>query len=47
VAGLSETQAAELLLTILHNDMRAIVERYITQQRQQIIVAVENWWDTR
>ena len=45
VAGLSEAQAAELLLTILHDDMRAIVERYITQQRQQIIAAVENWWD--
>ena len=33
------------MLTILHDDMRAIVERYITQQRQQIIAAVENWWD--
>jgi type I restriction enzyme M protein len=47
VAGLNEEQAAELLLTILHDDMRAIVERYITQQRQQIIAAVENWWEVQ
>jgi len=45
VDGLGPEQAAELLLTILHNDMRAIVERYITRQRQEIIGAVENWWD--
>lgn len=45
VDGLSPEQAAELLLTILHNDMSAIVERYITAQRKDIVSAFENWWD--
>lgn len=45
VDGLDEPQAAELLLTILHNDMLAIVERYIAAQRKQIVAAFENWWD--
>lgn len=45
VDGLDEPQAAELLLTILHNDMQAIVERYIAAQRKQILAAFENWWD--
>ncbi len=45
VAGLTPEAAAELLLTILHNDMRAIVERYIAAQRKQIVAAFENWWD--
>jgi hypothetical protein len=37
--------AAELLLTILHDDMRAIVERYVAAQRKKIVAAFENWWD--
>lgn len=45
VDALDHDQAAELLLTILHNDMQTIVERYISAQRQQVIAAVENWWD--
>lgn len=45
VDRLDEQQAAELLLTILHNDMQAIVERYIAAQRKQIVAAFENWWD--
>jgi len=45
VEGLTPEAAAELLLTILHNDMQAIVERYMTAQRKQIVAAVENWWD--
>ena len=45
VDGLSPEQAAELLLTILHHDMRAIVEHYIATQRKQIVAAFENWWD--
>ncbi len=45
VDGLTPEAAAELLLTILHNDMRAIVERYIAAQRKQIVAAFENWWD--
>ncbi len=45
VDGLTADQAAGLLLTILHNDMRAIVERYIAAQRKGIVAAFENWWD--
>ncbi|MDB5997417.1 MAG: hsdM N-terminal domain protein, partial [Pseudomonas sp.] len=45
VNGLDEQQAGELLVTILHNDMQAIVERYIAAQRKQIVAAFENWWD--
>lgn len=45
VDGLSTEQAGELLLTILHNDMRAIVERCIAAQRKAIVAAFENWWD--
>ncbi len=43
--GLTPEAAAELLLTILHNDMRSIVERYMAAQRKQIVAAFENWWD--
>lgn len=45
VDGLSTEQATELLLNILHSDMRAIVERYIAAQRKAIVAAFENWWD--
>lgn len=45
VDGLSAEQSAELLLTILHDDMGAIVERYIAAQRKAIVAAFENWWD--
>ena len=45
VDGLSPEKATELLLTILHDDMRAIVERYIVAQRKTIVAAFENWWD--
>ena len=44
VDGLSADQAAELLLTILHNDMKAIVERYVAAQRKAVVAAFENWW---
>ncbi|MGE6824757.1 N-6 DNA methylase [Pseudomonas soli] len=44
VNGLGEQQAGELLLTILRNDMQAIVDRYIAAQRKQIVAAFENWW---
>ncbi|AJG21161.1 type I restriction-modification system subunit M [Cupriavidus basilensis] len=45
VEGLTPEAAAELLLTILHNDMQAIVEQYMAAQRKQIVGAFENWWD--
>jgi type I restriction enzyme M protein len=37
VEGLTPEAAAELLLTILHNDMRSIVEHYMAAQREQIV----------
>jgi type I restriction enzyme M protein len=45
VDGLTDEAAAELLLTILHDDMCAIVERYVAAQRKKIVAAFENWWD--
>ena len=45
VDGLTPEAAAELLLAILHDDMRAIVERYIAAQRKAIVAAFESWWD--
>ena len=45
VDGLTPKDAAELLLTILHNDMQSIVERYMAAQREKIVAAFENWWD--
>lgn len=45
VDGLTEGEAAELLLNILHDDMAKILTRYIAAQRGQIVSAFENWWD--
>jgi type I restriction enzyme M protein len=45
VDGLTPQEAVDLLLTIFHNDMRAIVERYIAAQRNSIVATFENWWD--
>jgi type I restriction enzyme M protein len=45
VAGLTPEQASQLLLTILHKDMQAIVERYVAAQRKAIVAEFENWWD--
>jgi type I restriction enzyme M protein len=45
VDALDKTGAAELMLTILHNDMLGILETYIRQQRQKMIAAFETWWD--
>src|SRR5690606_4294658 len=44
VDGLDEAGAATLLLTIMRNDMQAILERYISAQRQQVIAEFENLW---
>lgn len=45
VDGLAPGRAATLLLTILHNDMHAIVDRYVAAQRKQVVAAFENWWN--
>lgn len=45
VDALDEAGAAELMLTILHNDMAGILDVYVRQQRQKVITAFETWWD--
>jgi len=45
VDALDDAGANALLLTILRNDMQTLLERYIGAQRQQVVSAVENWWD--
>lgn len=45
VDALEEPAAAELLLTILHDDMATLLARYARAQRQQVIGAFETWWD--
>ncbi|BES73031.1 N-6 DNA methylase [Marinobacter nanhaiticus D15-8W] len=45
VDALDEASAAELMLTILHNDILGILDTYIRQQRQGVIAAFETWWD--
>jgi type I restriction enzyme M protein len=45
VNALDEAGAAELMLTILHNDMLGILDTYIRQQRQDVIAAFETWWN--
>jgi type I restriction enzyme M protein len=45
VDALDEDGAAALLLAILRKDMQVILERYIGAQRQQVVAALENWWD--
>lgn len=47
VDGLDEQQAGTLLLTILHNDMQAIIERHIATQRRSIVAIFENWVSVR
>ena len=43
--GLTEGDAAALILKILQGDMEKILTRYIAAQRGQIVAAFENWWD--
>ena len=45
VDGLDEAGVAALLLAILRNDMQAILESRVSAQRQQVLAAIENWWD--
>ena len=45
VDKLDEAGAAELMLTILHNDILGILETYIRKQRQEVIAAFGTWWD--
>lgn len=45
VAALTPDTAASQLLAILHGDMQALLDRYVSAQRKQIVAAFENWWD--
>jgi type I restriction enzyme M protein len=45
VDALDDAAAAELMLTILHHDMSAILDRYVAAQRRQVVAAFEKWWD--
>ncbi|QQS07513.1 MAG: N-6 DNA methylase [Fibrobacterota bacterium] len=45
VAALTPEAATDLLLTILHNDMQAIVDRYVAAQLKDVVGAFETWWD--
>lgn len=45
VDALDEAGAAELVLTILHNDMLGILDTYIRRQRQDMIKSFETWWN--
>lgn len=45
VDALDDANAAALLLTILRNDMRAILDRYVGAQRQHVVAMFDGWWD--
>jgi len=45
VDALDDVSAAELLLTILRNDMAAIMDRCIDAHRLRVVSEFEDWWD--
>lgn len=44
-AALSNEDCRDLVLAIFKDGLIAELERYVTAHRQQVIAAVENWWD--
>ncbi|MEJ1930225.1 hypothetical protein WDZ92_08050 [Nostoc sp. NIES-2111] len=44
-AALSDEDCRDLVLAIFKDGLIAELERYVTAHRQQVIAAVENWWD--
>ncbi|MEI1378376.1 hypothetical protein PQG02_02620 [Nostoc sp. UHCC 0926] len=44
-AGLSEEKAQGLVLDLFKADLLMQLERYVSEHRQMVIAAVENWWD--
>jgi type I restriction enzyme M protein len=44
-AVLQEPTARELVLGILRGELDAILARYVSNHRQQVVGAFENWWD--
>ncbi|MEQ9669925.1 hypothetical protein [Coleofasciculus sp. G2-EDA-02] len=43
--ALSLEEAQQLVLELFRVDLLAQLERYVTEHRQLVIAAVENWWD--
>jgi type I restriction enzyme M protein len=44
-AALPPEEGQRLVLAIFRDDLAAQLERYVTAHRQQVITAVEGWWD--
>lgn len=44
-AALSEEACRELILSILRENLTIQLDRSVTAHRQQVVAAVENWWD--
>jgi type I restriction enzyme M protein len=44
-AALTDEECQGLVLSIFKDGLISELERYVTAHRQQIIVAVEKWWD--
>ncbi|MFN6527282.1 hypothetical protein [Nostoc sp. ChiSLP03a] len=44
-AALSNEECRDLVLAIFKDGLITELERYVTAHRQQVIAAVENWWD--
>ena len=44
-ADLGDDDAQELVLDLLRADLEREVERYVTAHRQEVVAAVETWWD--
>jgi type I restriction enzyme M protein len=42
---LSDEECRQLVLGIFRNELLAQVESYVASNRQEIVAAVENWWD--
>jgi len=45
VRKLNEAGARELVLGILRGQLDAIMARYVTNHRQQVVAAFEGWWE--
>ena len=43
--ALSDEEAQRLVLDLLRDELLGQLERYVTEHRQQVIAAVETWWD--
>jgi type I restriction enzyme M protein len=44
-AGLGAVEIQAMVLDLFHADLAVQLDRYVGAHRQQIVEAVENWWD--